>query len=72
MPERDAPLTVEEMAVATEQFSELFAVIAAEFPDANVDEKLRIMENVARLAQKKRADDREDEATAKFGFNKKG
>lgn len=71
MPKKTDPLTKKEMQVAAKEFYELFSVVRAVMPDeTTVEDALKIMENIAKLAQKKRADNREKEKTEKFGFNK--
>ena len=71
MPKKTDPLTKQEMQTAAKEFYELFSVVRAVMPDdTTVEDTLKIMENVAKLAQKKRAEDREKEVTEKFGFNK--
>jgi len=71
MPKKTDPLTKDEMQDAAKEFYELFSVVHAVMPDkTTVEDTLKIMENVAKLAQKKRADTREKELTEKFGFNK--
>ena len=71
MPKKTDPLTKDEMQDAAKEFYELFSVVRAVMPDkTTVEDTLKIMENVAKLAQKKRADTREKELTEKFGFNK--
>ena len=66
------PLTVEEMTVATDKFAELFEVVSKRMPKASVEDCLKIMESVAKLAHKTRADKLKKEADARFGFLKKG
>ena len=38
--------------------------------DAKVEDTLKVMENIAKLAQRERAKKREKETKEKFGFNK--
>ena len=63
------PLTKEEMETAAEQFFPLFNVVHSRMPDsATVEDTLKVMESVAKLAHKNRADKKKD--TGPFGFNK--
>ena len=69
MPKPTDPLSKEEMEDAAEQFFLLFNVVHSRMPDsATVEDTLKVMENVAKLAHKKRADKKKD--TGPFGFNK--
>jgi hypothetical protein len=62
------PLTVEEMKKAADQFMPLFDVVCHAMPEGSkVDDILKVMENVAKLAQKNRAEEKKQD---KFGFNK--
>lgn len=70
MPEKNDPLTVEEMTSAGEHFAGLFAVVQKQHPDASVEDALKIMESVAKYAHSLRAKEREEKAKEKFGFNK--
>ena len=70
MPEKNAPLTVEEITEAADIFFPLYEVVTSRLPDASVEDALKIMENLASLAQKERAKKREKEVKEKFGFNK--
>ena len=64
------PLTVEEMKEAADQFMPLFDVVCHAMPEGSkVDDILKVMENVAKLAQKNRAEKKKEKAD-KFGFNK--
>ena len=67
-PKPTDPLTTEEMLEATEHFVKLYKVVAKELPDATVEDIIKIMEPIGKLAHKKRADKKKD--TAPFGFNK--
>ena len=71
MPNKNDPLTVEEMTEAAETFMPLYRVVADELPNATVEDVLRVMESVAKLAHKRRADKLLDEKSLAFGFNKK-
>ena len=61
------PLTVDEMKEAAEQFFPLFEVVLREMPEGSkVEDTLKVMENVAKLAHKNRAKKKDE----RFGFNK--
>ena len=61
------PLTVDEMKEASDQFMPLFDVVCTAMPEGSkVEDILKVMENVAKLAHKNRAKKKEE----KFGFNK--
>ena len=70
MPNKNDPLTKEEMSGAASRFQELFDEVAERFPKASVEDCLKIMESCARLAHKERADKKDEEQALKFGFNK--
>ncbi len=70
-PVKNDPLTVEEMKAAADKFADLFDVVSNRMPDATIDECLKIMESVAKLAHKTRADKLKKEADERFGFLKK-
>lgn len=64
--DKTAPLTVEEISHAADEFFPLFNEILSRMPEgSNVEDALKVMENVARVAQRNRLAERE-----KFGFNK--
>ena len=71
MPKKDAPLTIEEVVEASDIFFPLFNEISSRMPKgAQVEDTLKVMESVAKLAQKERAKKREEKTKEKFGFNK--
>lgn len=70
MPKKTDPLTVEEMKEAADVFFPLFDVVSARMPESKTEDMLKVMENIAKLAHKFRADKREEEKKLKFGFNK--
>ena len=70
MPNKNDPLTKEEMSGAASRFQELFDEVVERFPEASVEDCLKIMESCAKLAHKDRADKKEEEKALKFGFNK--
>ena len=69
-PGKNDPLTHEEMSGAASRFQELYDVVAVKFPDASVEEVLKIMESCAKLAHKERGDKIKEEVDARFGFVK--
>ena len=71
MPKKNDPLTVEEMTDAADTFMPLYHVVADQLPKATVEDVLKIMESVAKLAHKRRADKLLEEKSVQFGFNKK-
>ncbi len=70
MPKKNAPLTVQEMEEASDIFFPLFDVISSKLKDGTVEDKLKIMENVAKLGHKLRSDKLLEEKSITFGFNK--
>ena len=69
-PKSNDPLTEKEMQKAADIFFPLFNVIHSRMPDGSTTEDtLKVMEAVAKLGHKRRADEKEDGAP--FGFNKK-
>ena len=67
-PKKGDPLTIEEMTAAAEQFFPLFDVIHSRMPKASTTEDtLKIMEAVAKLGHKQRADKMLNRSN--FGFN---
>ena len=71
MPEKNSPLTPDEMAKAADVFFPLYEIIKDRMSaKATTEDVLKVMENVAKLAHKFRADKREEEVKEKFGFNK--
>ena len=67
---KNQPLTHEEMSEATLKFHELFSVVQQQYPDASVEDQLKIMESCAKLAHKERGDKIKEEVDARFGFVK--
>lgn len=68
MPNKNEPLTVEELTEAADTFFPLFNVVHSRMPKGSTTEDaLKVMESVAKLAHKNRADKKED---GPFGFNK--
>ena len=69
-PKKNDPLTVEEMTEAADIFFPLYEVISKQVKDATVEDKLKIIENVAKLGHKRRAEKLLEDKSIKFGFNK--
>jgi hypothetical protein len=69
-PKKGDPLTVEEMTEAADIFMPLYKIIADQLPKATVEDVLKVMESVAKLGHKRRADKLLDEKSIAFGFNK--
>ena len=70
MPGKNDPLTHEEMSGAASRFQELFGVVQEMYPDASVEDQLKIMESCAKLAHKERAETIKKEVDERFGFVK--
>ena len=71
MPSKNDPLTTEEMTEAAEVFMPLFDVVFSRMPEGTkVEDCLKVMESVAKLGHKQRADKADEEKKLKFGFNK--
>ena len=71
LPKKSDPLTVEEMEEAAGTFFPLFNVVDSRMPEgAAVEDTLKVMETVAKLGHKNRADRLMKEKEIKFGFNK--
>ena len=70
MPKKNDPLTVEEMTEAADIFMPLYRVVADQLPKATVEDVLKVMESVAKLGHKRRADKLLEEKSIAFGFNK--
>jgi len=72
MTKKNDPLTVAEMEKASDAFFPLFHVVHTQMPAmATVEDTLKVMESVAKLGHKIRANKAEEEKKLKFGFNKK-
>jgi len=69
-PKKGDPLTVEEMTAAADVFMPLYQVIAKQLPKATVEDVLKVMEAVAKLGHKRRADQLLKDKELTFGFNK--
>ena len=70
-PKKTDPLTLEEVQAASDIFFPLFNEVHARMPEGSTTEdSLKIMEAVAKLGHKTRADVAEKKRKEKFGFNK--
>lgn len=73
MPKKYDPLTVEEVTEASDIFFPLFNIVNDRMPEGSTTEDtLKIMEAIAKLGHKNRADKAAKEKELKFGFNKEG
>ena len=71
MPKKNDPLTVEEMTEAAEIFFPLFNEVNNRMPKgASTEDALKVMESVAKLGHKLRAEKLLEEKSETFGFNK--
>ena len=71
-PKRYDPLTLEEITEASEIFFPLFNEVHSRMPSGSTTEDtLKVLESVAKLGQKVRADKADKEKALAFGFNKK-
>ena len=71
MPKKNDPLTTEEMEAAADVFFPLFNVVNSRMPEeSTTEDTLKIMESIAKLGHKFRADKKDEETALKFGFNK--
>ena len=71
MPEKYDPLTVEEMTEAADVVFPLLEVVNSRMPKgSSIEDCLKVMETVAKLGHKRRADKADKEKALKFGFNK--
>ena len=71
MPKKNDPLTPSEMKEACEQFFPLFDIVLDFMPPGSkTEDALKVMETVAKLGHKNRAEKKESDEL-KFGFNKK-
>ena len=72
MPKKNDPLTLEELAAAADVFFPLFNEVHSRMPDdSTTEDTLKVMESVAKLGHKQRADKLLEEKSNEFGFNKK-
>ena len=71
MPKKNDPLTLEEIKEAANVFFPLFNEVSSRMPKGSTTEDtLKVMEGIAKLAHKQRADKADKEKELKFGVNK--
>ena len=70
-PKKNDPLTHEEVSAAADIFFPLFDEVHKRMPKgATTEDTLKVMESVAKLGHKQRADKALKEKSLAFGFNK--
>ena len=70
-PKKNDPLTLDEVTEAANVFFPLFNEVHSRMPEGSTTEDtLKVMESVAKLGHKQRADKLLDEKSIAFGFNK--
>ena len=70
-PKKSDPLTHEEVVAASDIFFPLFNEVLSRMPEGSTTEDtLKVMESVAKLGHKQRADKLLKEKSLTFGFNK--
>ena len=71
LPKKSDPLTIDEMEEAAGTFFPLLNVVHSRMPNGStIEDCLKVMETVAKLGHKNRADRLMKEKEIKFGFNK--
>lgn len=72
MPKKNDPLTLEEMEEAADIFFPLFDVVWHKIKNrgGTTEDALKVMESIAKLGHKLRADKADEEKAINFGFNK--
>ena len=71
-PKKNDPLTIEEVSAAADVFFPLFNEVHNRMPKgSSTEDTLKVMEAVAKLGHKFRADKADKEKELAFGFNKK-
>ena len=71
MTKKNDPLTLEEITIAADTFFPLFEVVYKRMPKGSTTEDtLRVMESIAKLGHKQRADKLLEDKSLSFGFNK--
>ena len=71
MPKKSDPLTHEEVVAASDIFFPLFNEVLSRMPEGSTTEDtLKVMESVAKLGHKQRADKLLKEKSLTFGFSK--
>ena len=72
MPNKNDPLTIEEIVEASDIFFPLFNEVHSRMPKGSTTEDaLHVMESISKLGHKLRKDKQDEEKSAAFGFNKK-
>ena len=73
MPKKNDPLTLEEMEEATDTFFPLFDIVHTRMQNrgGSIEDTLKVMESIAKLGHKFRAEKLLEEKSIEFGFNKK-
>ena len=70
IPKKSDPLNSDEMTEAAEIFFPLFNIVHSRMPEgATTEDCLKVMESVAKLGHKNRADRAAKEKDLNFGFN---
>ena len=70
-PKKNDPLTLDEVTEAANVFFPLFNEVHSRMPEGSTTEDtLKVMESVAKLGHKQRADKLLEEKSITFGFNK--
>lgn len=70
-PKKNDPLTLDELTEAANVFFPLFNEVHSRMPEGSTTEDtLKVMESVAKLGHKQRADKLLEEKSLAFGFNK--
>ena len=71
MPKKNDPLTLEEVTAASDVFFPLFNEVHGRMPEgSSTEDTLKVMESVAKLGHKRRAEKLLKEKELAFGFNK--
>lgn len=71
MPKKNDPLTQEEMTEAADIFFPLLDLVHTRMPTGStMEDCLKVMETVAKLGHKNRADKKAKEKELEFGFNR--
>ena len=71
LPQKNDPLTPAEMREAVEEFHKLFSVVREVMPDSSsIEDTLKVMETVGKLAHKRRGDKIKKQHDERFGFVK--
>ena len=72
-PKKTDPLSPAEVEKAADCFFELFDVVLSRAPEGtSIEDAIKLSESIFAYAHKRRSLDIEENASAPFGFNKKG